>query len=222
MTASAAGADSRAHAPQLIAHTTRLRRSDCGMSEKPGRPHRQSRRSETWRSRLSACIRPHRGARAPLDRALRRARRKHQSLSIDRSGLWARSPASRSKAQAPRQRSAACRSERERCSRGERPHSNAARWYRHPELVWELSSLHLHWLCAYDPDQHGSAPIGGTATSRRRSSGCTTGCPLQELALTAIGPRERPRGPAKPSRTLSMTSSSPTATRTSYSSSWTT
>jgi len=33
-------------------------------------------------------------------------------------------------------------------------------WHRHPELVWELSALHLHWLCAYDPDQHGSAPIG--------------------------------------------------------------
>ncbi len=33
-------------------------------------------------------------------------------------------------------------------------------WYRHTELVWELSALHLHWLCAYDPDQNGSAPIG--------------------------------------------------------------
>ncbi|MGE9809605.1 hypothetical protein [Janibacter sp. G1551] len=33
-------------------------------------------------------------------------------------------------------------------------------WHRHPELVWELSALHLHWLCAYDPDQNGSAPIG--------------------------------------------------------------
>lgn len=33
-------------------------------------------------------------------------------------------------------------------------------WYRHSELVWELSALHLHWLCAYDPDQHGSAPLG--------------------------------------------------------------
>jgi hypothetical protein len=31
-------------------------------------------------------------------------------------------------------------------------------WYRHPELVWELSALHLHWLSAYDPEQHGSAP----------------------------------------------------------------
>lgn len=33
-------------------------------------------------------------------------------------------------------------------------------WHRHPELVWELSALHLHWLCAYDPEQNGSAPIG--------------------------------------------------------------
>ncbi|WP_227820086.1 DUF4913 domain-containing protein [Agromyces aureus] len=33
-------------------------------------------------------------------------------------------------------------------------------WHRHPELVWELSALHLHWLSAYDPDQHGSAPFG--------------------------------------------------------------
>lgn len=32
-------------------------------------------------------------------------------------------------------------------------------WYRHLELVWELSALHLHWLSAYDPDQNGSAPI---------------------------------------------------------------
>lgn len=33
-------------------------------------------------------------------------------------------------------------------------------WYRHSELVWELSALHLHWLCAYDPEQNGSAPLG--------------------------------------------------------------
>ena len=31
---------------------------------------------------------------------------------------------------------------------------------RHQELVWELSALHLHWLSAYDPEQHGSGPIG--------------------------------------------------------------
>jgi hypothetical protein len=36
-------------------------------------------------------------------------------------------------------------------------------WHRHPELVWELSALHLHWLGAYDPDQHASAPIGWLA-----------------------------------------------------------
>ena len=33
-------------------------------------------------------------------------------------------------------------------------------WHRHPELVWELSALHLHWLAAYDPEQNGSAPLG--------------------------------------------------------------
>lgn len=33
-------------------------------------------------------------------------------------------------------------------------------WHRHSELLWELSALHLHWLCAYDPEQNGSAPIG--------------------------------------------------------------
>ncbi|MFD2028503.1 hypothetical protein [Promicromonospora aerolata] len=33
-------------------------------------------------------------------------------------------------------------------------------WHHHPELVWELSALHLHWLCAYDAEQNGSAPSG--------------------------------------------------------------
>lgn len=33
-------------------------------------------------------------------------------------------------------------------------------WHRHPELVWELSALHLHWLSAHDPAQHASAPFG--------------------------------------------------------------
>ena len=33
-------------------------------------------------------------------------------------------------------------------------------WHHHPELLWELSALHLHWLCAYDPEQNGSAPSG--------------------------------------------------------------
>lgn len=33
-------------------------------------------------------------------------------------------------------------------------------WHRHSELIWELSALRQHWLSAYDPKQHGSAPIG--------------------------------------------------------------
>ena len=33
-------------------------------------------------------------------------------------------------------------------------------WHRHPELQWELSALHLHWLAAYDPEQDASAPHG--------------------------------------------------------------
>lgn len=33
-------------------------------------------------------------------------------------------------------------------------------WHRHPEFVWELSALHLHWLSAYHEQQNGSAPLG--------------------------------------------------------------
>jgi hypothetical protein len=33
-------------------------------------------------------------------------------------------------------------------------------WYRHFELVWELSALHTHWLYSYDPEQDGSAGLG--------------------------------------------------------------
>lgn len=32
-------------------------------------------------------------------------------------------------------------------------------WHRHPELLWELSALHLHWLCSYDPEQAGTGPL---------------------------------------------------------------
>lgn len=32
-------------------------------------------------------------------------------------------------------------------------------WHRHPELVWELSALHTHWLASYDPSAPPSAPI---------------------------------------------------------------
>lgn len=33
-------------------------------------------------------------------------------------------------------------------------------WHRHPELVWELSALHLHWVVAYEPTQSASMPLG--------------------------------------------------------------
>jgi len=32
-------------------------------------------------------------------------------------------------------------------------------WHRHPELVWELSALHTHWLSCYHPTRDGSAPL---------------------------------------------------------------
>ena len=32
-------------------------------------------------------------------------------------------------------------------------------WHRHPELLWELSALHLHWLCCFDAEKSGSAPL---------------------------------------------------------------
>ncbi len=32
-------------------------------------------------------------------------------------------------------------------------------WHRHPELVWELSALHIHWLCAIHLEAKGSAML---------------------------------------------------------------
>lgn len=32
-------------------------------------------------------------------------------------------------------------------------------WHHHPELVWELSALHTHWLASYDPSAPPSAPL---------------------------------------------------------------
>ncbi|QPE05463.1 hypothetical protein IT882_05390 [Microbacterium schleiferi] len=52
-------------------------------------------------------------------------------------------------------------------------------WHRHPELVWELSALHLHWLSAYDPEQNGSAPLGwhrDFADARQRLRDWTAAC----------------------------------------------
>jgi hypothetical protein len=64
-------------------------------------------------------------------------------------------------------------------------------WHRHPELVWELSALHLHWLCAYDPDQHGSAPLGwhrdfADARQRLRDWIATSGTRLERDRPTRL------------------------------------
>jgi hypothetical protein len=72
-------------------------------------------------------------------------------------------------------------------------------WHRHPELVWELSALHLHWLCAYDPDQHGSAPFGwhhDFADARQRLHDWVSACgtrldtdrPTRETSWPGEGP----------------------------------
>ncbi|SFS16471.1 hypothetical protein SAMN04487846_3314 [Microbacterium sp. cf046] len=74
-------------------------------------------------------------------------------------------------------------------------------WHRHPELVWELSALHLHWLCAYDPDQHGSAPFGwhhdfADARQRLREWASTCGTRLDKDRPTrqTSWPGEPPAG----------------------------
>jgi hypothetical protein len=56
-------------------------------------------------------------------------------------------------------------------------------WHRHPELVWELSALHLHWLGAYQIAQTPSSPLGwhrdfAEAITRLRNWTSTTGSRL--------------------------------------------
>lgn len=70
-------------------------------------------------------------------------------------------------------------------------------WHRHPELVWELSALHLHWLCAYDPQALGTAPLGwhrefAEARARLRDwvSGCGTRTDIDRPTPQATWPGE--------------------------------
>lgn len=52
-------------------------------------------------------------------------------------------------------------------------------WHRHPELVWELSALHIHWLGTYQPEQHAAAPLGwhrDFADARERLRDWTAAC----------------------------------------------
>ena len=75
-------------------------------------------------------------------------------------------------------------------------------WHRHPELVWELSALHLHWLCAYDPDMSGSAPLGwhrdfADARNRLREWVAASGTRLDRdrPSRQTAWPSERPAAP---------------------------
>ena len=75
-------------------------------------------------------------------------------------------------------------------------------WHRHPELLWELSALHLHWLCAYDPEQNGSAPLGwhrdfADARQRLREWVAASGTKLDHDRPTrqTVWPGEEPADP---------------------------
>ena len=75
-------------------------------------------------------------------------------------------------------------------------------WHRHDELVWELSALHLHWLCAYHPEQDGSAPFGwhrdfADARQRLREWVAASGTRLDRDRPTrqTVWPGEEPRDP---------------------------
>ncbi|MGP5390319.1 hypothetical protein [Glutamicibacter arilaitensis] len=75
-------------------------------------------------------------------------------------------------------------------------------WHRHWELVWELSALHIHWLCAYDPEQNGSAPIGWLrdfADSRQRLrdwvAACGTRLDRDRPTRQTVWPGENPAEP---------------------------
>lgn len=75
-------------------------------------------------------------------------------------------------------------------------------WHMHPELLWELSALHLHWLCAYDPDQNGSAPLGwhrdfADARQRLREwvAACGTRLDHDRSTRQTVWPGEEPGEP---------------------------
>lgn len=77
-------------------------------------------------------------------------------------------------------------------------------WHKHPELVWELSALHLHWLCAYDPDQNGSAPLGwhrdfADARQRLRDwvAACGTRLDRDRPTRQTVWPGEQPAEPVE-------------------------
>lgn len=77
-------------------------------------------------------------------------------------------------------------------------------WHRHPELLWELSALHLSWLGAYDPEQNAAAPLGwhrdfADTRTRLREWVATSGTRLDRDRPTrqTSWPGERPAPPVE-------------------------
>jgi len=75
-------------------------------------------------------------------------------------------------------------------------------WHRHPELVWELSALHLHWCASYDSEQSASGPIAwhtdfAAARDRLREWVVTSGTRLDRDRPTrqTSWPGEEPQPP---------------------------
>jgi hypothetical protein len=71
-------------------------------------------------------------------------------------------------------------------------------WHRHQLLVEHLCALRTHWLAAYDPEQHGSAPFGWLRDldewkNRMREAVSQLGC-----RLDACRPQQRTMWPGEP------------------------
>lgn len=89
-------------------------------------------------------------------------------------------------------------------------------WHRHPELVWELSALHLHWLCAYDPEakRHRTPRLAPRVHRSSRASPALDRRVRHTAGRPTVPPARSP-GQAKKTRTPSRTSPSRTGRRTS-------
>ena len=71
-------------------------------------------------------------------------------------------------------------------------------WHHHPELLWELSALHLHWLCCYDAGEERVSPAGLASRLRRRHAFVSaTGSPRTARASTVTAPPGRPTWPGE-------------------------
>lgn len=77
-------------------------------------------------------------------------------------------------------------------------------WHRHPEHVWELSALHIHWLCAIHHEAKGSAMLvwhRDFAEARERlrdwTSACGTRLNTDRATRQIVWPGEKPVEPVE-------------------------